>query len=342
MFSAGIDPAHKNLLSQSLVLQTRDADEAASFLATPAVPYRSHLLSPASTISTQIFIDESRRMHLSRVKTNGALRVHARLPDDAYALILAVSGEVEHRVGGEMVSVRPGCAFVQSPLQAVEVKTPERFDLFFLKVEAAHLLHELESLLLRKVTAPLVFSPRFRLGTEAGLRFRRILLTLSAHLNRQSEHPGASKDATHPRRTVQELENDLITLLLEAQQHNYSRLLARHRDAGTWQLRAAEEYIRANAHLSLSLGDICMAAGVNSRTLQHSFQRKRSLSPMQFLRQLRLERVRAELLHPDPTTTVTAAASRWGFLHFGRFAAEYHARFGEKPSATLQRARLHC
>jgi hypothetical protein len=299
MFSAGIDPAHKNLLSQSLVLQTRDADEAASFLATPAVPYRSHLLSPASTFSTQIFIDESRRMHLSRVKTNGALRVHARLPDDAYALILAVSGEVEHRVGGEMVSVRPGCAFVQSPLQAVEVKTPERFDLFFLKVEAAHLLHELESLLLRKVTAPLVFSPRFRLGTEAGLRFRRILLTLSAHLNRQSEHPGASKDATHPRRTVQELENDLITLLLEAQQHNYSRLLARHRDAGTWQLRAAEEYIRANAHLSLSLGDICMAAGVNSRTLQHSFHRRRfplGISPLRPLRRRISCQIRRETL----------------------------------------------
>jgi AraC-like DNA-binding protein len=254
---------------------------------------------------------------------------------------LAVFGEVEHRIGAEMVPVRPGCAFVQSPLQPVEVKTPERFDLFFLKVEAAHVLRELETLLQRKVTAPLIFSPRFHLGSEAGLRFRRILLTLSTRLNQESKAPPTSTQETTGH-SVQELENDLVTLLLEAQYHNYSRLLARHRDAGTWQLRAAEEYIRANAHLSLSLGDICSAVGVNSRTLQHSFQRKRSVSPMQFLRQLRLESVRTELLQPHPATTVTTAASRWGFLHFGRFAAEYHAKFGEKPSATLQRARLHC
>jgi hypothetical protein len=29
---------------------------------------------------------------------------------------------------------------------------------------------------------------------------------------------------------------------------------------------------------------------------------------------------------------------QWGFLHLSRFAAGYHARFGEKPSETLRRA----
>jgi len=128
-------------------------------------------------------------------------------------------------------------------------------------------------------------------------------------------------------------------LLLESQRHNYSRLLARRQDAGPWQVRAAEEYVRANAHLALSLGDICMAAGVSVRTLQHSFQRTRGCSPMQFLRRVRLERAHADLSQPGEATTVTHAASRWGFLHFGRFAREYQVRFGEKPSATLQRSR---
>jgi AraC-like DNA-binding protein len=136
---------------------------------------------------------------------------------------------------------------------------------------------------------------------------------------------------------VQTLENDIIGLLLEAQRHNYGRLLVRQHDADPWHVRAAEEYMSANAHLAITLGDVCVAAGVGSRTLQHGFQRRRGCGPMQFLRNLRLERVHAELSEPYQTSTVTVAASHWGFLHFGRFAADYYSRFGEKPSQTLLR-----
>jgi len=60
---------------------------------------------------------------------------------------------------------------------------------------------------------------------------------------------------------------------------------------------------------------------------------------MAFLRLVRFERVRDELLRGNESTTVTAAAMRWGFSHLGRFAAEYRARFKESPSETLRRAR---
>jgi AraC-like DNA-binding protein len=59
---------------------------------------------------------------------------------------------------------------------------------------------------------------------------------------------------------------------------------------------------------------------------------------MEFLRRIRLERVRDELLHPIHDDTVTSAAMRWGFLHLSRFAAEFRARFNENPSETLSRS----
>ncbi len=339
MFSDGppSQPQH-SLFAYPLVLQTTNVDEAASLLATSAVPYRSELLTPASSFQTQIYGTSSPRIHMSRVRTSGAMRVKAQLPGDSYAIVLSVWGDLEHRAAGDLVRVSSKQGLVQSPWQAVEVKTPPLFELLFLRLGREFLTAELRKLLNSEVRAPLVFSPAFNLSTHAGQQFRQSVVSLCAQL-RQTE--GHRKNLKHkePRPGLDQLENEIVSLLLESQPHNYRRLLSRNAAAAPWQVRAAEEYISANAHLSLTLGDICLAAGVNSRTLQHSFLSKRRYSPMQFLRRVRMERVRADLSRPGGKATVTEVASSWGFLHFGRFASEYHARFGEKPSETLQRSR---
>jgi AraC-like DNA-binding protein len=332
--------SHQKLLSSPPVLQTTDVDEAASLLANSAVPYRSELLTSAFTFSTEIFCARSPRMHLSRVKTTGAMRVNAQLDENAYAVVFAVSGEVEHRVGTDSVWVRPGSGLVQSPSQSVAVRTPKNFELLFLKLPRDILTQELEKLLHHSLRKPLIFFPAFRVSTEAGKRFRQHLLDLFIHHGNPGKQQRADTGGRDDRSVLaaRTLENAMVALLLEGQRHNYSRLLVRDHEAAPWQLRAAEEYIRANAQLTLSLGDICIAAGVPSRTLQHTFRRKRGYSPMQFLRQLRMERAYEDLSRAENPATVTEVATRWGFLHFGRFAGDYQARFGEKPSETLLRS----
>ena len=59
---------------------------------------------------------------------------------------------------------------------------------------------------------------------------------------------------------------------------------------------------------------------------------------MAFLELLRLTGARRDLRRPGAATTVTETATRWGFFHFGEFAAAYRRQFGELPSDTLRRA----
>ncbi len=74
------------------------------------------------------------------------------------------------------------------------------------------------------------------------------------------------------------------------------------------------------------------------RSLYEGFRRFRGTSPMEFLRTMRLRRVREDLIDAPAGTTVSDVATRWGFYQFGRFAAQYRQLFGETPSATLRRA----
>ncbi|ERP95962.1 hypothetical protein Q669_29190 [Labrenzia sp. C1B10] len=98
--------------------------------------------------------------------------------------------------------------------------------------------------------------------------------------------------------------------------------------------RFAEDQIMADELPTVT--DICKELRVSERTLQYSFREYIGLSPIAYLRALRLNRVRAELANADPqSTTVTQVAMRYGFVHLGRFAGDYKRMFGVTPSETF-------
>jgi len=73
------------------------------------------------------------------------------------------------------------------------------------------------------------------------------------------------------------------------------------------------------------------------RTLQASFRTSTGLSPTEYVRGVRLQRVHDELEESVAgLATVTEVAMSWGFSHMGRFSASYHKHFSEYPSETLK------
>ena len=104
------------------------------------------------------------------------------------------------------------------------------------------------------------------------------------------------------------------------------------------RVRHAVEYIHAHADQPITPADIAAVAGLHTRTLQSSMREYLGASPANYLRQVRLDRVRADLLAASPhETQVSEVAKRWGFGNLGRFSAFYAERFDEYPRATLGR-----
>ena len=91
---------------------------------------------------------------------------------------------------------------------------------------------------------------------------------------------------------------------------------------------------RANLQRPLTLLDIAEAARVGPRALQIGFQRQFGCSPLKYVRQMRLARVRHELMIDPDHQSIAAIAARWGFFHLGLFARQYRDSYGELPSHT--------
>jgi AraC-like DNA-binding protein len=101
-------------------------------------------------------------------------------------------------------------------------------------------------------------------------------------------------------------------------------------------IRRATAFMDANAGSSMSVEDVAREARMSLRGLQYAFRRELGMTPMAYLRKVRLQRARADLVRGDLGETVRAIAKRWGYANAARFAAAYRQAFGELPGATLR------
>ena len=147
-------------------------------------------------------------------------------------------------------------------------------------------------------------------------------------------------DAPLPDLVLAELEQALVVSYLNCNLHNYSHLLDEDpiRAVASWHVRLAEEYVEQNWDQPLTIEALAHVANASVRSLFFTFKKSRGVSPMTFVRQVRLRHAKHMLEHATPETTVTSVAYDCGFSNLGHFAKYYHAAFGEYPSATLKTA----
>lgn len=258
-----------------------------------------------------------------RLDTAEAENYHVNIPTSGAATMCAALGTPVYGT--------PRTAGVFMPGRPVGFDFSERFSQIALMFPRDGLQLELEDLLGERPARPLEFETELSLtgaGGQSILHALRMIDAAAAQVDGPLGHPLAA----------QRLEQMLIQALLFAQPHNHTALLSRPSPAaGRRPVSRAVELLRSDPGHPWTVAELAAEVSMSVRSLQEGFRRSLDTTPMAYLRGLRLERAHDELSAAEPgTVSVTEVATRWGFVHLGRFAAAYSSAYGEPPSATLR------
>ena len=330
-------------LARFRVFESRDVDEAREFVARIFCP---HELSPlrrgmaldACHHNAPLYRDAS----LNYVQYGAAVRIEPGYLRDFYLLQIPLRGGASVRCGGQQVESHPLLASLPSPTEPLSMRWGDDSPHLIVKMGREAMLARLEALLQAPLREPLVFE----LGAALSTPSAQGVVGFIAHVRAMLDNGPLDRGVL-----AEQAENHLLTSVLLSLRHNHSARLAALEVCKPGRttvlpriVRRTQEYMRAHAEAPITLADACTHVGVSARSLQMAFQRHTGVSPMVFLRDLRLDLVRRDLQTGrdpagDRAVKVMDAAARYGFLHLGHFAARYRQRFGEAPSQTAQRVR---
>lgn len=102
-------------------------------------------------------------------------------------------------------------------------------------------------------------------------------------------------------------------------------------------VNAVRDRILADPGSPPTVSQLCIHLNISQRSLHHAFHQVLDISPVKYLRTVRLHLARRALRASPPAPgRIQQVALDCGFWHLGMFAKQYFELFGELPSKTLQ------
>src|SRR5260370_6460197 len=322
----------KPLLDDFAVFHSRDPDETQAWLRKVdfCVDYPAR---PEGWLDVRLNGIYLPGMYLGYAQYGSTVLVHASPARNDYWVQLPLSGHLEATVGRDRIDCNPDCAWVASPTRQdyYAMRSDAGSARIHLCLNKSAISRQLEALLDEPLRAPLEFAPAMELAAGYGHSFARSRPAVITRLDL-----AASPYITPA--TMVALEQFVFTALLMSHPHNYSTALRRReKPIAPRDVKRAIDYMQGHLDRSIRLADIVRASGVPGRTLFKHFSDCGGISPMRYLRNARLDKVREALRRVAPEARITEIAMQWGVTHMGRFSGEYRRRFGESPSLTLSR-----
>jgi AraC-like DNA-binding protein len=244
---------------------------------------------------------------------------------------LPTSGRYESRHRGHEVVVSPISAAVYRPGALLVGRWPARFQALCLRIDVAAVDEALARAVGDRKSRRVRFAPLVSTAKGRGRTWAEMLFSV----NRQLSAPDnllLSPLVSAP--LADSLVHGFILTTAQAFSDAFAAPVAAARPAS---VRLAIDLIEADPAAALTVSNLATHCAVSTRALQKAFQQHLGMSPMQYLRDVRLRRAHEELRYGDPSAmSVADVARRWGFAHLGRFAAAHEAKFGQKPLHTLR------
>ncbi|TQM01927.1 AraC family transcriptional regulator [Pseudonocardia kunmingensis] len=324
-------------LADHEILRTHDRDEARERVGQVFCWHGLDVLGAATAFEARQHVARLGPIALCYLDYGAEVRITPEHVAGFHLVHIPLAGAASATARQQHVTALPGrSAVLVSPGRPVTLHWQPGSPHLLVWFDRDAIEHTLRNTLGHSPKEPLRFDLELDLTAPRSRRWLEIV-----HLVRRDIEDGPTL-ATHPAvgRHLQQL---AITGLLLAARHSHSALLhgPPNRAVAPARVRRAVELIRDHAAEELTVEDVATAVGVGVRALQQGFRTHVGTTPTAYLRQVRLERVRAELLAgtAESGVSVTEVALRWGFAHLGRFALAYRSAFGEPPSATLRGAR---
>lgn len=249
---------------------------------------------------------------------------------DYYTISLPICGTQELRQGDQVAASDANHGIIISPTQPVYLEMSGDCKKRLVQISRTAVERQLATLLGRPVTHPVVFDLSMEAGVGPGASWWRTI----KHLELEQ---GYTQSLYISGPFLGQVEQMLISGLLYGQPHNYTGTLrSSENQVAPAHVCRAEVFIQAHAPDPITIEDIVDASGVPRRTLYDGFKRFRGTAPMNYLRSVRMEGAREDLLNGLGKQNITSIAMKWGFTHLGRFSIEYKKRFGESPSDTFK------
>ena len=312
------------------LFESSDLDEARERVARVFCPHRLDMIGRGTFDACHNHVAGD-RLSLNFIQYGAKTLIAPGELKDFYLLQIPLSGGAAISNGPDHYYSCAETAAMLNPHLPTTMIWDEGCRQILVRIERAALQEQLSLLLGSSAGKPLTFCGPVDLTTGVGSSLSALIMHLVAQAD-NGQMMLASGGLL-----ARQLETVILSGILEAGQHNYSKYLRPTQSAAAPRhVRKAEEFVRDNLDNPISLDDIANAAGVTPRALQLGFRNFRNTSPMAVLRSERLRRVHEELMAGAPGVSVTEVATRWGFSHLGRFSQSYKARYGQSPSRTLQ------
>lgn len=102
-------------------------------------------------------------------------------------------------------------------------------------------------------------------------------------------------------------------------------------------LKKAVEIINNEQDRLFSIPELCQIVEVSERTLQYAFQNKFQVSPHEYMKAIRLHKVKRKLhAMSGENISISSLAGEFHFWHMGEFANDFRRQFGVLPSDILR------